>query len=650
MNWLSNIFRKYSKTGSLISASMLGRAVFPKRNFTTYAKEAYQLNIVAYRCIELISTAAASVPWNLYNEATDEEVDDKKHPILTLLRRPNPSQSGKEFFTAAYAYDLLTGNSYIERVTVNGGKTIQELWAQRPDRMKIIPGRFGMPARYEYTIGGVEPTIFEVDSITGKSDILHVKRFNPLDDWYGQSPLEAIGMSVDSHNEATKWNFALLQNGARPSGAMQAESTLDEVEFLRLKKELEEGYSKGRQGKPMLLEGGLTWVQMMLSQMDMDWLAGKERAASEIAIGYKVPEQLVGVKGQQTYNNYREARMALYEDAVLPLLDRYAECLTYWLQSFPGFESYCLRYDEDRIPALYPRREIMWEKVNAAKFISIDEKREALGYEPYDPTNKDPGNIIFISASDLPLSDAGISSMTSDGTPDPNADPNADPANPALEGSPLGAPPTGGPVQDLALNGTQIQAVLQIVSDVVDKLLPAESALQLLLVAFPSIDEATAHLLIDPAESFEKPEPDPALLPMIPGAPAGPGIPKPVKPKKPTTPVEKRVMWALMQLKATRNMQLHARAHELAYGVSGKSQGVLVNVKSGDMHVHTAPINVDAGTTIERGAISTPVNIEQGDIAIAHNVEEGDSVTTYERDPDTNEIKRSQKVFNKETK
>lgn len=628
MNWLQRILTKESAVGRVISASYLSRAIFPKRNFVTFAKEAYQLNIVAYRCIELISTAGASVPWILWNDDTDEEV--KKHELLDLLRRPNPSQSGKELFTAAYAFDLLTGNSYLERVPVDGGARIQELWAQRPDRMRIIPGKLGMVGRYEYTVSGSEPVKFDVDPVYGECDILHIKRFNPLDDWYGQSPLEAIGMSVDSHNEATRWNMALLQNGARPSGALEYEGDLDDKEHGRLKKELEEGYGRGRQGKPMLLQGGLKWVQMMLTSLEMDWAKGKERSASEIAIGYKVPEQLVGVPGQQTYNNYREARMALYEDAVLPMLDRFAECMTYWFKNIKGFENLCLKYDEDKIPALYPRRELLWEKVNAAKFLTLDEKREALGYEGYDPQDDGPGNMIFISASEIPLQTTSSDTSGSDMV-DANGNPLSDTT--LLTGT------REAPVQDLALNGAQIAAVVQIVQDVADKLLPPESAIQLLLVAFPSIDEATAHLMVDPAEEFEPPPPDPAL--MMPGVPQGPGQPKPIPPQKPKTPVQKRVMWALLKLKGVQVKSMHKKAYRLAYGGSDpEDRSVHVNVAAPSVNVAAPEVKVDARTTVAKDAVNTDnVHTEVKEAPIIEKKELPASIETkYIRDPVTLEI------------
>lgn len=550
--FLQRWLKKESAVGGMIAAFSLGRAVFPKRDFANFAKEAYQLNVIAFRCIELISSSAASVPWLLYRD--DKEITE--HPLLTLLRRPNPMQSGKELWEAVYSYDLLTGNSYTERVMVGGGNRVHELHTHRPDRMKIIPGTFGLPSAFEYTVNAQKKP-FTVDPRNGRSDILHVKRFNPLDDWYGQSPLEAVGMSVDSHNEATKWNYSVLKNGARPSGALEYQSTLDDTNFTRLKGEIEGSYTGEQRGRPMLLQGGLKWVQMMLSQMDMDWLKGKERSAAEIAVAYNVPEQLVGVPGQQTYNNYREARLALYEDAVLTMLDRYAEALTNWMQQVPEFEGLRIDYDEDQIQALAPRREAMWEKVRTADFLTIDEKRQALGYEPYEPSDE-PGAVIFVSAAEIPLGDSVFSTVTEDGTGEALPEIGAD-------GTQL-QPQTAGPVQDLALNGAQILAVVQIVQGVVDGTLPPESAIQLLLISFPSLDEAAARALVGPAEEFEPPEEEPpAQPPMMPGVPAAGG--QPAQPPRPAQTVpERRVMSALIDLKKRRVCERFEKAYALAYG------------------------------------------------------------------------------------
>ena len=346
----------------------LGEARWSPRDYENFAREAYQKNIIAYRCISLIAESAASVPWLVYKGDEEQET----HPALKLLRRPNPMQSGAEVFTALYSSHLISGNGWLERVRDFQGQP-KELYALRPDRMKIIPGITGWPSAYLYKVNNDQPVRFEVDPLTGQSDVLHCKTFNPTDDWYGQSPLEAAGMAVDSHNESTRWNMKVLQNGARPSGALQTEETLSDERFDRYKREIQEAYSGSiNAGKPMLLEGKMQWVQMMMTAMDLDWARGKDVSAREIALAFNVPEQLV-IPGNSTYNNLREARLALFEDAVLPLLDQYSEALTNWLAPIYG-DDVRIGYDEDRIPALAPRREALWDRVEKATFLTIEER------------------------------------------------------------------------------------------------------------------------------------------------------------------------------------------------------------------------------------------------------------------------------------
>ncbi len=304
----------------------------------------------------------------------------------------------------ATAHRLLSGNTYFEVVNIGG--RVKELYLKRPDKMSPIPQADGMVNAWEYDQGNGRRHVFSAEK--GRpAPILHVRTFNPLDDYVGMSSMQAAAMAADSHNEATKWNKAVLENGASPSGALVTPTgvTLTDQEFSRLKSVLSEEMSGSRNArKPMLLEGGLQWVQMMLSQMDIDWLKGKENAAREIALVFNVPEQLVGVPGQQTYNNYREARLALYEDAVLPILYGFAESLTAWFQEWYNDLTLQLLVDEDSIPALELRQAQKWERVEKNTVLTINEKREMLGYERVDG-----GDELFVTATQLPLSMAGIS-------------------------------------------------------------------------------------------------------------------------------------------------------------------------------------------------------------------------------------------------
>ena len=380
---------KASSIGKLLVPFGVGEPRFTPRRYDALAREGYQHNVIVYRCVRLIAQNAAAVPWRLSSGRGPGRRELTDHPLLTLLECPNPMQGGAQFFEAVYGFFLIAGNSYAEGVGPEGAAPV-ELWTLRPDRMSVVPGKRGVPERYRYSVGGTQHD-FAVDPLQGRSAILHSKAFHPLDDWYGMSPLEAAAFSVDQHNEAAKWNAALLQNSARPSGALiyspksgDAADTLTDTQRRSIRAEFDEQFGGARNaGRPLVLEGGLDWKEMSLSPKAMEWLKGKDVSAREVALAYHVPPQLIGIEGSLTFANYEQARISLFEDAVLPLLDFYKDEFNRWLT--PSFgDDLTLDYDTDSIAALGPRREKVWARVRDADFLTLNEKRTAVGYAPMD--------------------------------------------------------------------------------------------------------------------------------------------------------------------------------------------------------------------------------------------------------------------------
>ena len=376
--------QKASRTGALLALFGEGRPRWTPRDYAALAREGYQKNPVAYRCVRLIAEAVAGLPLVLMQGA--RELDS--HPLLDLLARPNPRQAGAEFFEAAAGFLLVAGNAYLELVSVGGSP--RELHALRPDRMKLIPGPEGWPEAYEYSVNGrtVRFEMGETLSPAGPGTpppILHLALFHPTDDHYGFSPLEAAAFALDVHNAAAAWNKALLDNAARPSGALvysAAGGNLSEEQFSRLKAELEGSYQgASNAGRPLLLEGGLDWKSLSLSPKDMDFVQAKHAAAREIALAFGVPPMLLGIPGDNTYSNYQEANRALYRETVLPLAQRIFDALAAWLA--PAFgERLRLVPDLDQVIALASERDSLWSRVGSAPFLTDDEKRGAVGYGP----------------------------------------------------------------------------------------------------------------------------------------------------------------------------------------------------------------------------------------------------------------------------
>lgn len=334
----------------------------------------FHRNAVVYRCVRLVSEAAASIVWTVLANGAEQH----GHPAEKLMARPNPRESGTELLETLYGHLLLSGNAYAELVTAGGA--VREIHALRPDRVSLMPGPDGWPQAYEYRVGD---RVRRIPAGEGdQANVLHLRLFDPLDDHYGFAPLSAAQVSLEMHEAASRWNKALLDNSARPSGALVYSSgeNLSDDEFKRLKDELESAFQgTGNAGRPILLEGGLDWKPLSLSPKDMDFLEARSGAAREIALAFGVPPLLLGLPGDNTYANYAEANRAFWRTTVLPLVQRTQGAMAHWLQ--PRFsEEIRFEPDLDRIEALASEREALWRRVSAAPFLTDDEKREALGY------------------------------------------------------------------------------------------------------------------------------------------------------------------------------------------------------------------------------------------------------------------------------
>ncbi|MBI1264732.1 MAG: phage portal protein [Alphaproteobacteria bacterium] len=353
-------------------------AAWSARSYAAFAREGYARNAIAHRCVRLIAEAVSSCPLQVSGEGAGAQA------ARALLARPNPDQCGAEVFETFHGHLQVAGDAYLE--LAGGAEGPHALYALRPDRMRVVTGPRGWADGWEYRLGS-EARVFARDRASGRSAILHMKLFNPVDDHYGQSPMEAAARAVDVHNAGGTWAKALLDNAARPSGALVVtgreggDGRLTEAQYDRLKGELEGLYSgAANAGRPLLLEGGLDWKPMGHSPAEMDFIEARREAAREIALAFGAPPMLLGLPGDNTYTNYREANLAFYRQTVLPLARKTASALSGWLAPWLG-GGFAVEADETALPALSDERAARWAQVSAAGFLSDDEKRALLGVE-----------------------------------------------------------------------------------------------------------------------------------------------------------------------------------------------------------------------------------------------------------------------------
>ena len=393
-----------NKEGPVIAYSNVGTQTQPKESYNDLAREGYQENAIVYRCVNEIANGAASVKFGLFRG--DQPIEE--HPLLDLLMRPNPMNSQSEFFQEVYSYLLLAGNSYILKTGAENREP-SELYTLRPDRIKIVPSKREIPLSFEYVVNGQTTASYAVDQSTGFSDVKQIMLFNPLNDYYGLSPLKAASVDIDQHNLSNKHNVMLLMNGARPSGAVVyrpkdesgANTMLTDTQREQLRGDLLHRFEgSANAGRTMILEGDFDYKEMGMSPKDMDFTAMKNFAARDIALCFGVPSQLVGIPDANTYSNMQEARLALYEETIIPMLRHIESDLNEWL--VPSFgEDLTLKYLVDDIPAITERRRMIYDNVITAVdkgIITRNEARGRLGLKPIDG-----GDEVYIPANLFPL-------------------------------------------------------------------------------------------------------------------------------------------------------------------------------------------------------------------------------------------------------
>jgi HK97 family phage portal protein len=372
-NWRKKTGAAETKTTwPLVALSEPRAASWGSREAGALIRDGYLKNAIAYRSVRMVAEAAASVPLRTAHEGA-----------ARLLRQPMPETAPAGFLEAVYSELLLTGNAFIEAVRLEASTGLAAIYPLRSAAVRPMTDARGWPEGWIIRgRGGTERRVRR-DS-EGWSPVLHVRLYHPMEDVLGLPPLAAARRALDIHNASADWAKALIDNAAKPSGALiyGGGGRMPPEQFDRLKEELEAGFSgAANAGRPLLLEGGLEWQKLSMTPAEMDFLETRAAAAREIALALGVPPMLLGIPGDNTYANYREANLGFWRMTVVPLAARMAEALSRWLDA-PYGEDIDVALDLDRVPALSAEREALWARLEAASFATLEEKRALAGLQP----------------------------------------------------------------------------------------------------------------------------------------------------------------------------------------------------------------------------------------------------------------------------
>ena len=310
-------------------------------NYTTIAKDAFIGNPDGFAVVDRVATAVAKLEYVVYEEnAKGEKEYLPNHPALELLKRPNLERGQFEYVYELVMFMLLSGKMFQKKMCV--ANVPQKLYACSPHDMGFYLGK-NKQLGWVFDYNG-EKRYYKKDEIS------YLKFPHPLNEFDGLSPLQSAAYSIDGNNASDKWNFSMIKNGARPSGILKTSQVLSEPNWKRLVNMLKGWMGVYNANKGVILDGGLEWQQLSLSQKDMDNYNYTKLNSRKIAQVLGVPVALIDPDAQ-TYANYKEANKAFHIDRVIPFASRMVDEWNNWLMPAYG-ENVFLEIDLRKIDAL----------------------------------------------------------------------------------------------------------------------------------------------------------------------------------------------------------------------------------------------------------------------------------------------------------
>ena len=413
--------------------------VWNPENDTTYINEGYRKNSTVYSLVNIIAKAASSIPFQVYEKVNDNDykrykamnngildpsvmhkanylkkkalVELHNTDLHKLLERPNPAQSYASWITELIAFGKLTGNRYIYGIapeTGNGAGKYKELYVMPSQLIEIISGGYMQPVK-EYAIEYNGQYKIPADQIC------HIKDFNPYFDGsgshlYGQSPLRAGLRSMTTNNEAVQTGVKYLQNQTARGVLMSDEGDLNEVQAQQLKDKFRKNFQGAdNAGDIIITPKKLSWVNFGLNASDVSLIEQYNASIKDLCNIYNVPVTLLNNTESSTFNNVKEAKKALYQNCVIPELNKIQDELNRWLAPKYG-EKLCIEFDYSVIPELQEETEKVVNQMAQAWWLTPNEKRAAMsfGTDEENPILDDyyiPANLIPASGNDIDIED-----------------------------------------------------------------------------------------------------------------------------------------------------------------------------------------------------------------------------------------------------
>lgn len=371
---------KASYSGNLVEEieTFYGQKGMPKLKSSEYLRAAIGW---VYGCVTVIADEVATIDLKMMKYVKGEQTEVDDHTAIDVLYKANNAMTRFDLINTTFQYLELTGEAPWYISFKNGQP--DSIILLRPDRLIVKPGKNGE------VIGGYKYKVY-LDSGYKEIDlepfeVVPLRYIDPDNPVRGKGPLQAASVTYDLDNYAEKWNSQFFKNSASPSAALSTDKVLAKDVRTRLQKKLDENYrSVDNAHKTMILENGLKWQSISVSQKDMDFIEQQKFSRDKILSIFRVPPTALGLTADVTRANAEATDYVFAKRTIRPKMVRFVEQLNeFFLPLFKGTDS--LYFDfKDPVPQ---NTELLIKQADSGVnngYMTVNEARESLGLDPID--------------------------------------------------------------------------------------------------------------------------------------------------------------------------------------------------------------------------------------------------------------------------
>lgn len=289
----------------------------------TKVNEQTALGLAAcWACVRIISETVGALPLHLYEDLQGGgRQKATSHPIYSLLHdNPNPWMTPLQFRETLTAHAVFRGNGFAE-IERDARSMPINLWPLRPDRMlhTEVSAAGTLLYYYQHSDGSVQQI--------PQRNLFHLRGL-ASDGLSGYSPLtihrETLGMGLALQEHGARF----FGQGARPGGVLKAKTRLSKDAADRLRDSWQSSHGGLSQShRVAVLEEGIEWQQVGMSQEDAQFLETKNFTEQDIARIFRVPQHKIGHMEQATFSNIEKQAIEFVTDTILPWCVRWEQQL-----------------------------------------------------------------------------------------------------------------------------------------------------------------------------------------------------------------------------------------------------------------------------------------------------------------------------------